>query len=216
MRHRLIIAGAGGFGREVAALAEAIPAFRQAYDFAGFLDDNPNALHGKVAPGPVITGIESYEPRADDRFLIAVGNPKLKARFAEVLERQGGLFAQLIHPTAHLGPRVRFGAGCIVYPYTVFTCDIEVGAHGAFYHCASLGHDVRVGRYAQFSAYCDLTGAVTAGERLFMGTHASVLPTCELGDDVTIGAGSVVVKSLPSRVTVFGVPAKVISHESAD
>lgn len=32
----------------------------------------------------------------------------------------------------------------------------------------------------------------------------------KIGADVTVGAGSVVVKDLPDGVTAFGVPAKII------
>lgn len=210
MKERLIIVGAGGFGREVYALAHHCPDVVSRYELAGFLDDNPSALDGFDFPVGVIAGIDAYEPRPLDAFVIAVGTPALKARFATVLGEKGARFASVVHPSVLMFDNVQLGPGCIVYPHCIFTTNIRIGAHCAFYHFASLGHDVRVGDCAQLSAYCDLTGAVTAGERLFMGTHATVAPTLSLGNDVKIGAGAVVLKSLPDATTVFGNPARTI------
>ena len=44
-----------------------------------------------------------------------------------------------------------------------------------------------------------------------MGTGASVLGNIRLGDDVKVGAGSVVVHSVPEGSTVVGIPGRVVS-----
>lgn len=43
-----------------------------------------------------------------------------------------------------------------------------------------------------------------------MGAGAKVLGSITIGDNVKIGAGSVVVKDVPSNCTVIGVPAKIV------
>jgi maltose O-acetyltransferase len=53
-------------------------------------------------------------------------------------------------------------------------------------------------------------GRVTIGNRCFLGDSVLVLPGVEIGDDCIIGAGSVVVKSIPARSVAAGNPAKVI------
>tara|TARA_B100001939_G_scaffold313634_1_gene297531 strand:+ start:148 stop:546 length:399 start_codon:yes stop_codon:yes gene_type:complete len=45
------------------------------------------------------------------------------------------------------------------------------------------------------------------GNRVRIGSNATILPV-NIGDDVIIGAGSVVTKDIPSGVTVKGNPAK--------
>ena len=43
-----------------------------------------------------------------------------------------------------------------------------------------------------------------------MGTGASVLGNIVLGDNVKVGAGSVVIHSVPEGSTVVGIPARVV------
>jgi serine O-acetyltransferase len=50
----------------------------------------------------------------------------------------------------------------------------------------------------------------TLGNRVVVGTGAAVLGNIRLGDDVKVGAGSVVVHSVPDGCTVVGIPAKVV------
>src|SRR5579875_40043 len=50
----------------------------------------------------------------------------------------------------------------------------------------------------------------TIGNRVVVGTGASVLGNIRLGDGVKVGAGSVVVHSVPENSTVVGIPARVV------
>ena len=46
-----------------------------------------------------------------------------------------------------------------------------------------------------------------------IGAHAVVLGDITIGDNVKIGAGSVVVKDVPPNCTVVGVPGRVVKKE---
>jgi len=63
----------------------------------------------------------------------------------------------------------------------------------------------------------DLTKSIPAspvriGKRCWLGANAVILPGVTLGDDVIVGAGSVVTKSFPSGTVVAGVPARAIGQ----
>ena len=51
---------------------------------------------------------------------------------------------------------------------------------------------------------------VRIGNDVFVGTRATILKGVDVGDGAVIGAGSVVVRSVPSRAVVAGNPASVI------
>ena len=51
---------------------------------------------------------------------------------------------------------------------------------------------------------------VKIGNRVFIGAAAIILPGVTIGDDVVIGAGSVVSKDIPNNSLAVGSPAKVI------
>ena len=53
---------------------------------------------------------------------------------------------------------------------------------------------------------------VRIGSKVWIGGGAVILPGVEIGEGTTIGAGSVVTRSIPPRCVAVGNPAKVIKH----
>ncbi len=51
---------------------------------------------------------------------------------------------------------------------------------------------------------------IKVGNNVWIGGNVTVLPGVEIGDNVVIGAGSVVTKSIPPNSVAFGNPCKVI------
>jgi acetyltransferase-like isoleucine patch superfamily enzyme len=51
---------------------------------------------------------------------------------------------------------------------------------------------------------------IRIGSRCWIGTNAVIMPTVQLGDDVIVGAGSVVTKSFPPHAIIVGVPARQV------
>lgn len=53
---------------------------------------------------------------------------------------------------------------------------------------------------------------VTIGNNVWIGGSVTIVPGVRIGDNVVIGAGSVVTKDIPDNVVVAGNPATVIRH----
>jgi Acetyltransferase (isoleucine patch superfamily) len=51
---------------------------------------------------------------------------------------------------------------------------------------------------------------VKVGNNVFLGFRVTIMPGVTIGDNVAIGAGSVVTKDIPSNTIAAGVPAKVL------
>lgn len=58
-------------------------------------------------------------------------------------------------------------------------------------------------------------GRIKVGSRVFIGARVILLPGVTVGDNVVIGAGSVVTRDVPSGVVAAGVPARVLSSIEA-
>jgi serine O-acetyltransferase len=56
----------------------------------------------------------------------------------------------------------------------------------------------------------------TIGNEVVIGTGAKILGNIRIGDHVKVGAGSVVVRSVPDCSTVVGVPGRVVGDVNAD
>jgi len=51
--------------------------------------------------------------------------------------------------------------------------------------------------------------SIRIGNGVWLGASVTVLPGVEIGDNVTIGAGSVVTRSIPANCVAFGNPCRV-------
>lgn len=55
-------------------------------------------------------------------------------------------------------------------------------------------------------------GGIHIGDNVWIGSKATILPGCNIGDGAIIGANAVVTKDIPPYSIAVGVPAKIISH----
>jgi bifunctional UDP-N-acetylglucosamine pyrophosphorylase/glucosamine-1-phosphate N-acetyltransferase len=76
---------------------------------------------------------------------------------------------------------------------------------------SGVGHDAVIGDYTTISSYCDITGGVKIGKKVFIGSHVTIVPNRIIGDEAYIGAGSVVIGNVKEKTKVFGNPARKIS-----
>jgi sugar O-acyltransferase (sialic acid O-acetyltransferase NeuD family) len=205
---KLIIVGAGGFGREVYAWATAHPDCGTQWEVHGFLDDNDAALDGFNYPVGIVGQVGDYSPQSDELFICAIGAPSIKRVVCEKLIGRSAEFMGLVHPSATIGPNVNIGRGVVICPQVVLTADITIGNFAAINCHSSAGHDVMIGDWATLSGHCDVTGYVEVGEGAFLGSGARILPGKSVGAGALVGAGSVVIRSVAAGQKVFGNPAR--------
>ncbi len=213
---KLVIVGAGGFGRELLTWILDSNEMYPEFDVIGFIDDDKNALKGYEYDLPIISSIQDYMPDPEISLVMGVGVPRTKKNTAQILEAKGAQFFSFIHRNAFLGKNVILGRGCVLCPNSVLTCDVSLGDFVTINCFSGSGHDVSIGSFSTLSSHVDITGYAKIGERVFLGSHATVLPKVQIEDDAVIGAGSVVMRKVKKGTTVFGNPAKaVFSKESA-
>ncbi len=212
---QLVIIGAGGFGREVLEWARESTSFGKDWEIAGFLDDRPDALEPFAEIDlPVLGNTVDYEPQPGQVFVIAIGHPHIRKRLWERFVEKGAVFATVIHKSCVVGSRVRLGAGVILCPRVVLTCDIRIAENSTLNVSTAVGHDAVIGAHCQLSSFCDITGFVQVGDMVMMGSRASVIPGKCVGTGSIVGAGSVVIANVPEEVTVFGNPARILTRNA--
>ncbi len=204
---RVLILGAGGFGREMYYWLLQHPDCGRTWEVGGFLDDRKEALAGFGLPVGVVSAVKDYSPNDGDLLVCGIGHPKIKRPLCEDLRGRGARFLTFVHPSVVLGGKVELGEGVVLCPGVVVTSFIRLGDFVMVNCCSSVGHDVSIGAYSTLSAHCDVTGHCSVGESVFMGSGASVIPGVSVGDGAVIGAGSVVIRPVKAGITVFGNPA---------
>ncbi|MFW6158765.1 MAG: serine O-acetyltransferase [Planctomycetota bacterium] len=119
---------------------------------------------------------------------------KLLARVLSTLAR--ALTGVDIHPGARIGRRffIDHGAGVVIGETA------EVGADVLIYQGVVLGG----------TSMEKTKRHPTVGDRVVIGAGAILLGPIRVGDDARVGAGSVVIRSVPGGATVVGVPGRTV------
>lgn len=203
----LIIVGAGGFGRELLQWIKDINRVEPKWNILGFIDDNLNSLDNLSCDSKVIGTIEDCQPKDGQCFVMGIANPSLKESITRELKTKGAHFVSIIHPTAIVADNAKIGEGIVMYPNSILSVNTVVGDFVTVLS-SGIGHDAVIGDYCTISSFCDITGGVRLGNRVFLGSHCTIIPKRRIGDDAYISAGSVVVSNVKSGVQVFGNPAR--------
>jgi serine O-acetyltransferase len=100
-------------------------------------------------------------------------------------------------------PRGVFGPGLSIAHHGTITVNGE----------AVVGHNCRIDTQTTIG---DVRGqAPVIGDNVYIGSGARILGGVRIGDEVAIGANAVVIEDVPDRVTVGGIPARVISDRGS-
>ena len=203
MKKLLVMVGARAMGREACAYAQ-----EAGFCVKGFLDEKTDALDSFEGYPPILSSVEDYEIVEGDVFVVALGEPDYKRKYAEMIAAKGGRFVSIIHPTAYIGKNVKLGNGCIICPNSTITNDTVVGDHVIVNVNASINHDNHIGDCSTICPGSHLAGRVRIGRQVFIGTGASLIPDVSLGDGAYVAAGAVVTRSFAGGCLV-GVPARL-------
>ena len=205
---KLAIIGAGGHGREIAAIA------RSQYDerlSISFWDDALSV--GEYDFGRVEGRIDDLRPERASHFVIGIGDPATRASVSKRYEFTDIEPAVLTHTSAVIGDRCMIGPGSVVGPGSVITCDTSIGAHTHIHANAIISHDSRLEDFVTVTPGVTLAGDVTIREMAWLGVGCTVNRGIQIGRSALVGAGAVVLADVSSDDVVAGVPARSLNPE---
>lgn len=119
-------------------------------------------------------------------------------------------FVNAIHPSVVIGNTTEMGVGIVAMAGCIFNPKAKIGNFTFFATGAQVEHDNTIHDFASISAGSITGGYVTLGKYSAITLGVTVLDRIEIGENTVVGAGSLVIKSLPSNVLAYGNPAKII------
>ena len=170
-------------------------------------DDDASRWAGEVLGVPVVGGFERlltlFGKGAFDSAIIAISTSvPARARLREALVANGIPLANAIDPTVRAAGGVTFGTGNVVCAFCHFGVGTVVGDNNFLSAFNSYDHHNRLGSDISTGPACTTSGLVVLGDRVRFGTGIHIEPHVELGDDVQVASGSVIVASVPAGHTV--------------
>lgn len=208
----IVIAGAGGFGREVKFIIDRINKREKTFNLLGFYDDNtelPNTINGIPLLGTTDDLLNYNKPI---NVALGIGVPNIKKAIVNKLIRSDFIsFPTLIDPSSVIGDdNVEIKEGTVICAGVVITCDIQIEKFVTLNLSCTVGHDTIINEFSSFMPSVNISGEVIINECVYVGTGAKIINQLEIGEETIVGAGAVVAKSLPARCTAVGIPAKPI------
>ena len=182
--------GNGGHAREVQAQMD-IELFRFVSDEYWKEGDN------KLLP------LSKFNP---DKYvvMIAVANSKDREDIVKQLPTNTQYFT-FIHPTAQLMSNdITIGEGSFIGANSIITCNVEIGKHAILNRAIHIGHDCRIGDYFSAMPGSIVSGNVTLGNKVYLGTNSSIREKITICDNVTIGLNTGIVKDINTSGTYIG------------
>lgn len=208
---KIVLIGAGGFGREVAAIIEYLNQVRPRYELLGFVDDGAQFKRGDFINGyPWLGTLDWAKSNSDNNVLYTctVGNVHTRAKIQEELTAMGKQFETIVAYDAFVSPHTTVGRGCVLYPGVLISVNCEIGDGVLLNTRTNIGHDVRIGSFTTISPNTSISGSCTIGSQVNIGGHSFVIPGRKIADNAIVAAGSVVFTNVREGTTVLGNPAK--------
>ena len=202
----IIIVGAGGLGREVLQWIKDINKVKKQWNILGFINDEPHALEGFECDYSIIGTIKEWIPSANQVFACAIADPNGKELVTNLLKERGAVFTPVIHPTAMVSDFSPIGEGMIMYPGSGISVNVKIGKFVTLLY-SGVGHNAEIGDYSTISSYCDIAGGAIIEDKVFIGSHTTLIPKKRVGSGAYVGAGSVVVSHVKEGSKVMGNPA---------
>jgi len=216
--HKIVVIGAGGFGREVIWLLERINNSDtcQKYDIQGFIDDEKSIIGSMIDGYPVLGNVDYLLQQEHELYAVcSIAKPSIREAIVAKCKINSNLFwATIIDPFAIIGKNVSIGEGSIICAQTIATVDIQIGSHVILNLACTIGHDAEIKSFSTLYPTVNVSGQVSIGTRTEIGTGSQIVQSKTVGNDSIVGAGSVVVRDIPSFCTAVGVPAKPIKFHT--
>lgn len=167
------------------------------------VDDDTSLWADEVMGVPVVGGLEQlvtlFGKDAFDAAIITISTSvPARVRLRAALEANGIPLVNAIDPTARIASGVTFGTGNVVAAFCHFGVGTVVGDNNFLSAYNSYDHHNRLGSDISTGPACMTSGLVVLGDRVRLGTGIYVEPHVELGDDVQVASGSVIVASVPA------------------
>lgn len=179
-KEKLLLVGAGGFGRVVSELA------RQTYDCA-FVDDGVD-IGTVICDIPVIGHTENLlELFAEYKNLvIVIGNNVVRERIYDLAKDIGYSFPNLISPSAYISPYAQLGWGCVILNNAVVQNGSIVGNAVLINPGVEIHHDSSVGDYDLIYTNSVIRTYAKVGKSVRIGSNVTVCNNAVVPDGADI------------------------------
>jgi len=185
--------GYGGHAREVAS--------QMICDVTFFVDD--------LYTNDFTLPISSFDPN-EYEMMIAVADSTHRKNIQKSLPKETKYFT-FIHPTSLiLDNNIEIGEGSFIGAYSILTTNIKLGKHTILNRMNQIGHDTLIGDFFSAMPGSIVSGNVTIGDCVYLGTNSSIREKIKITDNVTVGLNTGIVKDILTSGKYIGSKTQIL------
>ena len=185
---KILLAGAGGFGRVVLEHAS------KAFDCA-FVDDG--SCIGTVVNGCSVIGrVSDLEKLHNeyDKLVVTIGNNQLRERIYHVASKIGYNFPNIIADSAYISPFAEIGWGCVMLNNVVVQNNAKVGNVVILNPGVEIHHDSKIGNNVLIYTNSVVRTLAVVGDRAHLGSTLTISNEVCIPEDTIVKDGVTISK----------------------
>lgn len=178
------------------------------------ISDEKESLHGKSILDYKISFSEKNwcEIRKHcKKALVAFGNidiPYQRKKIFEKLKKNHFKLPIIISKDSIIADDVKIGEGTVIMPGVVINPGTVIGKNCILNTGCIIDHDCNIGDHTHIAPGVTCSGGVLIGELCHIGTGVTIIQSINIGNETLVAAGAVVIKNIPKKSRVKGVPAR--------
>ncbi len=145
-----------------------------------------------------------------NKFVIALGNMKLRKELYYFFIENTWEAVNIIHPNSVISKKSNLGKGLLVEAGCLITPNPIIGDNVVINTGSQVNHDNIIEDHVYIASGVLLSGGVKIGENTLIDDSVTVTLGRKIGKNCIIGAGSVVTKDIPDNVIAYGNPCKIV------
>lgn len=208
----LAIYGAGGLGREIACIVAEINQKSPTWNLLGFFDDGIEK-ETKIDYGNILGGLVELNAWSGElAVILGIGSPNVIRSLIDRIDNKNVSFPNIIAPDVKFldYDSLTIGRGNYINFKSSISCNVSIGNFNSIGAFSSLGHDCRIGDFNVLMPSVQICGFVEMGNENFIGISSTVLQMNKVGNCITLGAGSILMRDAEDDRTYFGNPARAM------
>lgn len=205
----ICIAGVGGLAREVLVCLKDFMKHNTTVDIEDicFMEKDEFLTINSLEGIPIIP--QSSFNANTHHVILAIGDVSLRKKIANDLPKNTK-YATIVHSSAIVSEDSILGKGSVVMAGSVISCNVKIGDHSIIDRLATIGHDCIVDDFFHLAPGSVLSGNISIGKEVYIGTKAALKENITVCNQVVIGMGAIVTKNIKESGTYVGVPARKI------
>ena len=132
----------------------------------------------------------------------------LRKAIVDKLDNDNLLRYTFVHPLAYIDPTATIGEGTFIAPFCAVAYNATVGKDCTMGPYSMISHKSHIGNGSLIHSGAMVAGSTTIGQYCLLNLRCSVIDKLDICDEVSVGAGSLVTKSIDNPGHYVGSPAR--------